>query len=150
MSGHETRMTIEPRPRRRRWLTPTNAALLAIVLGFAGFLLGVHEEKSQAGGSGSARVSRPTAVRVADGITAGTVTRVDGDTIYVKESSGATVAVKLVSATTISKARSVSSGSVRPGDSVAVHGTEGSGGTIKSTSITDSGDNSTTTTSAAG
>lgn len=123
-----------------------NTALVAIALGFAGFYFGVHEEKSQRAGTGSARESLPTAARAPDGITVGTVTRVDGDTIYVKESSGATVTVKLLSATTISKSRTVSHDSVRPGDSVAVRGTEGSGGTIKSTSVTDSGGSSTATT----
>ena len=117
-----------------------NAGLLAIVLGFTGFFIGAREERSQAAGYGSARVTRPTAARAADGITAGTVTRVDGDTIYIKESSGATVAVKLVSATSITKSRSVSDRSIRPGDSVAVQGTTGSGGAIKPTSISDSGD----------
>jgi hypothetical protein len=132
--------------RRRRWLTPTNTVLVAIALGFAGFYFGVHEEKSQRAGTASARTTFPTGVRASDGITLGTVTRVDGDTIYVKESSGATVTVKLLSATTINKSRTVSHDSVRPGDSVAVRGTEGSGGTIKSTSVTDSGGSSTATT----
>ncbi len=139
-------MSRDPNSRRRRWLTPMNTALVAIALGFAGFYFGVHEEKSQRAGTGSAREALPTAARAPDGITVGTVTRVDGDTIYVKESSGATVTVKLLSATTISKSRTVSHDSVRPGDSVAVRGTEGSGGTIKSTSVTDSGGSSTATT----
>jgi hypothetical protein len=141
----------EPDPglRRRRWLTPTNTALVAILLGLGGFYLGVHDEKSQRASTASARVARPATARASAGITAGTVTRVDGDTIYVKESSGATVTVKLLSATTISKSSSVGSGSVRPGDSVAVQGTAGSDGTIKSTSITDSGGDSDATTSTA-
>jgi hypothetical protein len=132
--------------RRRRWLTPTNALLVALAFGFGGLYVGIHAEKGQAASSGSTRVALPAAGRSTGGVTVGTVTRIDGDTIYVKEGSGATVAVKLVSATTISKSRSVSSRSVRPGDSVAVEGTAGSGGVIKSTSVSDSGDNSTTTT----
>jgi hypothetical protein len=139
-------MSRDPRSRRRRWLTPTNTALVAIALGFVGFFFGVREEKSQRAGTASARTALPTGARASDGITVGTVTRADGDTIYVKESSGPTVTVKLLSATTISKSRSVSRDSVRPGDLVAVRGTEGSCGTIKSTSITDSGGSSTATT----
>jgi P pilus assembly chaperone PapD len=91
-------------------------------------------------------VSLPAAARTSSGVTVGTVTRIDGDTIYVKEGSGATVAVKLLPATTISKSQGVSSRAVRPGDSVTVKGTAGSGGAVKSTSISDSGDNSTATT----
>ncbi|MGO9888564.1 MAG: hypothetical protein ACLP0L_11740 [Solirubrobacteraceae bacterium] len=152
--------------RRRRWLTPTSVALLAIALGFAGFYAGVREEKTQATGSASASsISRTAAARsnssrtsagtgaapalgaAASGITAGTVTRVDGDTVYVKETSGATVQVKLVSSTAIKKTQGVNSRSVRPGDSVTIQGTQGSGGTITSTSVSDSGNNSTTTAS---
>ncbi|MGO9498427.1 MAG: hypothetical protein ACLQA5_17235 [Solirubrobacteraceae bacterium] len=75
------------------------------------------------------------------------MTRVDGDTVYVKETSGATVQVKLVSSTAIKKTQGVNSRSVRPGDSVTIQGTQGSGGTITSTSVSDSGNNSTTTAS---
>jgi endonuclease YncB( thermonuclease family) len=148
---------------RRRWFTPTSAALLAIVLGFAGFYAGVREEKAQATGTGStSSISRTAAARSrsarastgagtasasASGITAGTVTRVDGNTVYVKEASGATVQVKLLATTAIDKTQNVSGHSVRPGDTVTVQGTQGSGGTIKSSSISDSGNTSTATTS---
>ena len=151
---------------RRRWLTPTSVALLAIALGFAGFYAGVREEKTQAAGSAStSSIARTAAARsgasrtsagtgaapafgaAASGVTAGTVTRVDGDTVYVKEASGNTVEVKLLPATTIDKSLGVSSRSVRPGDSVTIQGTHGSGGTITSTSVSDSGNNSPTTAS---
>jgi hypothetical protein len=149
--------------RRRRSLTPTNVVVIAIALGFAGFYAGVREEKTQAPGSASTRsVSRTTAARSgsvrpstgvgtasasAGGITAGAVIRVDGNTVYIKEASGATVQAKLLSSTAIKKTQDVSSHSVRPGDSVTIQGTQGSGGTITSTSVSDSGDNSTATTS---
>jgi hypothetical protein len=155
--------------RRRRWLTPASAALLALALGFAGFYVGVRAEKGQATGtastssssrtagarSGSARTSAAAAAgsgagagsASASGITAGTVTRVDGNTVYVKDASGSTVQVKLLASTAINKTQNVSSHSVRPGDTVVVQGTQGSGATIKSGSIGDSGNNSTATTS---
>lgn len=153
-----------PRPaRRRRRLTPTTLALLAVALGFAGFYAGVREEKAHATGTGStSSISRTAAARSgsartssgagaasasAGGITAGTVTRVDGNTVYVKEPSGATVQVKLLSSTAIKKTQGVSNHSVRPGDSVTIQGTQGSAGTITSTSVSDSGNNSTATTS---
>ena len=152
--------------RRRRRLTPTSVALLGVALGFAGFYAGVREEKTQATGSAStSSISRTAASRSsssrtsagagatrppggsASGVTAGTVTRVDGNTVYVKEASGATVQVKLLAATAINKTQDVSSHSVRPGDTVMVQGTQGSGGTIKSTSIGDAGNNSAATAS---
>jgi len=184
MMGNRPRRSLPgavPLPRRRRrWFTPTSAALLALVLGFAGFYAGVREEKTRATGSGSTlatgsrsapatgsgsapatgsgsapatgsgsrRAVSPTAATgSAGGVTAGTVTRVDGDTVYVKESSGSTVEIKLLRTTAIDKSVDVSSHSVRPGDSVTIQGTRGSGGAITSTSISDSGNNSTTTTS---
>jgi hypothetical protein len=132
--------------RRRRWLTPTSAVLVAVAFGFGGLYLGIHAESGQAASSGSTRVPLPAVGRGADGVTVGTVTRIDGDTMYVREGSGATIAVKLLSATTINKSMSVSRRSIRPGDSVTIQGSAGSGGAVKSTSISDSGDNSTTTT----
>jgi hypothetical protein len=51
----------------------------------------------------------------AGGVAAGTVSRVDGDTLYIKEPSGETVQVKLLSTTTISTSLGVSGHSVRPG-----------------------------------
>jgi hypothetical protein len=139
---------------RRRWLTPTSAALLALLIGFAGFYAGVREEKANATGSASTPSASRTAPRstpgrssAAGGLTVGTVSRIDGDTVYVKEASGKTLQVKLSSTTAISKSLSVSGRSVRPGDTVQVQGTQ-SGATIKSSSISDSGDTSTSTTSA--
>jgi hypothetical protein len=149
MPGPSMAIGTEPLRRRRRWPTPMSAALVAVALGFAGFYVGVREEKSQVAttGSGSTRSPGPGAARASNGISVGTVTRVDGDTIYVKENSGATVAVNLRSATTISKSVGVKRSSVRPGDSVTITGTAGAGGAINSASISDTGDNATTTTS---
>ena len=124
----------DPPPRRGRWLTPTSVVLVAVTVGFAGFFAGVHEEKPQATGSGSshsvARARVAASASEASGsafaspasLTSGTVSRVDGDTIYITESSGETVKVKLLAGTTISKSQSVSGRSVRPGDSVTVQG----------------------------
>jgi hypothetical protein len=71
--------------------------------------------------------------------TIGSVASVDGKTIYVTETSGDTVKVKLSGQTTITKSESVSSSKVFPGDEVVVAGTKGSGGTVTATSLTDSG-----------
>lgn len=79
--------------------------------------------------------------------TVGTVSSVDGDTIYVKETSGNTVKVKLNSATTISKSESVSREKLNPGDSVVIQGSAGSGGTVQATSVSDSGASASSSTS---
>jgi hypothetical protein len=155
--------TIAPPPRRpRRWLTPTTAALVALGVGFAGLYAGVREEKTQATGTGSTSAAPRTAARSsssnrtrsgagpaaaasgsAGGATAGTLTRVDGNTVYVKEASGSIVQVKLLPTTPISKSLTVSGHSVPPGDTVTIQGSQGSGGTIKPTAISDSGNTST-------
>ncbi len=71
--------------------------------------------------------------------TVGSVSSVDGNTIYVKETGGNTVKVRLNSATTISKSESVSKKKLNPGDSVVIQGSAGSSGTVQATSVTDSG-----------
>jgi hypothetical protein len=81
------------------------------------------------------------------GLTTGTVTRVSGDTLYVKESDGKTVKVEVLPDTTLSKTFPVSSSSVDPGDTVTLQGTAGSGGTFTATSLSDSGNDSTASTS---
>jgi Domain of unknown function (DUF5666) len=75
----------------------------------------------------------------AAGGTTGTVSSIDGDTLYVKETSGDTVKVKLTGSTTVSKSESVSKKKIYPGDTVSVAGASGSGGTVSATSVTDSG-----------
>jgi len=69
----------------------------------------------------------------------GTVSSVNGDTIYVQETSGNTVKVKLSKATKITKSVKVTKAHVYPGDSVVASGIKGSGGGLTATSITDSG-----------
>lgn len=144
---------------RRRWLTPTSALLVGAMAGFAGFYGGVREEKANATGSGTpapatSRAAASDARSAAGagrtagsfaGVITGTVSRVSGSTGYVEEASGSTVKVKLIAATTIRKSRSASEQAVRPGDSVTVQGTQERGGTIKSSSISDAGDDSTAT-----
>jgi hypothetical protein len=76
------------------------------------------------------------------GATAGTIVSVSGDTLYVKESSGNTVKVKLLATTTLSKAVDVSTKSLHPGDTVSIQGDAGSRGTVTATSVSDSGDSS--------
>jgi len=84
--------------------------------------------------------------------TVGSVSSVNGKTIYVTETSGDTVKVKLTGQTTITKSESVKSSKVFPGDEVVIAGTKASGGTVDATTLTDSGARSTgsTTTGSTG
>jgi hypothetical protein len=78
--------------------------------------------------------------------TVGSVASVNGKTIYVTETSGDTVKVKLSGQTAITKSESVSSKKVFPGDEVVIAGAKGSGGTVTATSLTDSGARATSNT----
>jgi len=71
--------------------------------------------------------------------TVGSISSVDGNTIYVKETGGNTVKVKLTSATSITKSEKVSRKKLFPGESVVVAGSASSNGTVNATSVTDSG-----------
>ena len=69
----------------------------------------------------------------------GTVSSVNRNTIYVTDTSGNTIAVKLSGATTVRKTENVSKAKIFPGDTVVVSGVKGSNGTLSATTITDSG-----------
>lgn len=145
---------------RRRWLNRRGAALAAVITCAAGFYGGVRIEKSQvsstatpaaaagAGGAGAGAAGAGAGARAgfAGGAAGGggnasfgTVSSVNGNTIYLTDSSGNTVKVTLSSATEITKNQSVSKTSIRPGDTVVIQGAKSSSGTITATSVTDSG-----------
>ncbi|HXD67616.1 MAG TPA: hypothetical protein VNV17_23520 [Solirubrobacteraceae bacterium] len=75
----------------------------------------------------------------AAGASFGTVASVKGKTIYVTDTSGNTVKVKVTPSTTITKNQSVSRHAIRPGDTIIVTGGSGSGGATTAATITDSG-----------
>lgn len=163
--------TLPVRP-RRPFLTKWTAALMALALGGAGFLAGVRLEKSDtsagssgagalassfsaAGGRSGTSGSRPAGISggfpgASGGATVGSVSSVKGDTIYVKESSGDTVAVELSSSTKVTKSESVARARIYPGDEVVISGSTGSKGTIKATAVTDSGASATSSSTSAG
>jgi hypothetical protein len=153
-------------PRPRMQLVTKWSVLLAILLACAiGFFVGVRIEKSKipAASTASGTASRFAALAggasgskgaLASGFasrfggsfpgagTSGSVTAIDGNTLYVKESSGNTVKVKLSSATAITKEAPVAKTKIFPGDEVTVVGASGSDGTVSATRLTDSGSNS--------
>jgi hypothetical protein len=153
------------RPQRRR-LGRSGALLLTLLVGAIGFYVGVRVEKGQIGSSstassgisapsggfsgrssGSTLSKLPGASGASGGASFGTVAALNGRTIYVKESSGNTVKVKIVSATKITKSLGVSRKAIRPGDSVVVQGASGTSGSLTATSISDTGASSSSTSS---
>lgn len=168
--GHDT-FVPGGRP-RRKLLGRASAVLIALVLGVAGFYIGVRVEKSQVSGSTTSAVSLPSfaASSTAKGGTAptgagarsgfpavggpgggnasiGTVSNVKGKTLYMNDTSGNTVKVTLSSATKITKSLAVGKQSVHPGDSVVIQGAKGANGTLHATSVSDSGASTTGPTS---
>jgi hypothetical protein len=71
--------------------------------------------------------------------TIGTVSSVNGSTLYVTSTSGNTVKVVLSGSTKITKSETVGQSQVYPGDSLVIEGVKGSNGTVTATSVTDSG-----------
>src|SRR2546423_2756611 len=151
---------VSPGGRRRRFFNRKTAALGVVVACAAGFLAGIEIEKSQLSTTASAATAPAgtagTGARAGLGGGAagggggaaasfGTVSSVNGNTIYLTEASGNTVKVTLSSATKITKSQAVSKASVRPGDAVVIQGLKGSNGTIAATSVSDTGASATRT-----
>jgi hypothetical protein len=152
---------VTPGGTRRRFFNRKSAALGAVVVCAAGFLAGIEIEKSQvsgtasaatvpAGNAGSAATGAGT--RAGFGLSGGgaggggtgaasfgTVSSVDGNTIYVLQASGNTVKVTLSSATKITKSQSTSKSSLHPGDALVIQGATGKNGALAATSVSDSG-----------
>jgi hypothetical protein len=75
----------------------------------------------------------------------GTVSSVKGSSIFVTDSTGNLVKVKLSSATKITKSLGVRRSSLHPGDTVVIRGLKNSNGTLTATTVSDSGNSSTGT-----
>jgi hypothetical protein len=138
------------RPRNGRLPTST-AVLVAIVLLAVGFLGGLLVGRSTASGNqtSAARGGFPGGFPTPSGgvpggaggtsgagggIASGTVTRVDGDTLYVKTADGKTVKVVVSSDTTISVSKEGTLADISKGSTVFVRGTS-SNGALSATTI---------------
>jgi hypothetical protein len=161
----EDESELPPRP-RGRLLRPVPLLLIAVTIAAAGFLGGVLAQKGSEGGStvvgpGGAGLPSFAAAKGGGGETAGgegglpsfgrsnaaasgTVTSVEGHTIYVKESGGTVVAVKVGDGATVTRNSNVAAKKIHPGDSVTVEGAK-HGSTVKASSVaaTESGVEST-------
>ena len=130
-----------PRRPRRKLVTPLTATLAAVLIAALGFIGGVQVQKSSAdapsgGGGGFARGGGFSPTGGSSDATVGTVANVDGKTLYVTDSSGATIRVKTTSNSKIARTAVAKVGAVHPGDTVIVQGTKASSGTVKATSVT--------------
>jgi hypothetical protein len=143
-----------PRRPRRKLVTPLTATLAAVLIAALGFVGGVQVQKSSADSSSGARAAGFTRGAGAGGFTpgggggasdatVGTVANVDGKTLYVTDSSGATVRVKTTSNSKVSRTAVAKVGQVHPGDTVIVQGTKSSSGTVTATSVTATAKNAT-------
>jgi hypothetical protein len=153
--------SLAPRRPRRRFFNRRSAALAALITCAAGFYAGIRVEKSQLGSTAAAATSSaqrpggpgaggqggfPGAGRFGGGggsASFGTVSSVNGNTIYLTDSTGNTVKVTLSSTTKLTKSLGVSRSALHPGDSVVIQGVRNSSGTLVVTSVSDSGANTT-------
>jgi len=144
---------LPPRP-RNRFLRPLPIALLALLIASTGFLAGVLVQKgnggsnggglpsgaelpglASAGGSGDGASALPAFASASqESAASGTVSSVDGDTIYVKEADGTVVAVRAQDGSTITRDAVVGARAIHPGDSVVVQGSK-NGSTVSASAI---------------
>jgi len=138
------------------------AALLALVFVAAGFCAGAVLEKHHASSSGGVaglaarfRSARAGASGTTTGTTSaggfgfggggfggstaaatGTISVVDGDTLYILSAAGSLVKVTLTPSTTITRDAQATPTDLRPGDTVVVQGTTSANGNVAATSLT--------------
>lgn len=157
-----------PRRPRRRFFNRKSAALAALVTCAGGFYAGIRVEKSQLASTASAATTSATGAatgaRAAGGAATGggagggfaarfgggsggaggsasigTISSVNGKTLYFTDTTGNTVKVTLSSSTKLTKSLGVSKSALHPGDSVVIQGVKNSKGTLVATSVSDSG-----------
>jgi hypothetical protein len=142
------------------------AALLALLLVAAGFWGGAVVEKRhgssgagiaglaarfRAGRTGAAGATSTTSTTGTAGAAGfgfggggfatssaatGTISVVDGDTLYILSATGSLVKVTLSPSTTITRDAQATPVGLRPGDTVVVQGTTGAGGNVAASSVT--------------
>jgi hypothetical protein len=134
-----------PRRPRRKLVTPLTAALAAVLIAALGFIGGVQAQKSSADSPTAPRAAGFTRAGggAASGATVGTVANVHGRTLYVTDSSGATIRVRTTGDSKIARTAVSKVGAVHPGDTVIVQGAKSSSGTVTATSVTATARNAT-------
>ena len=88
------------------------------------------------GGAGGFPGGGSSSAPVAGGVTAGTVKLVDGQNIYITDSSGATIKVKVGASTNVTAQQPSTLADIAPGSTVIVTGAAGADGIITAKTIT--------------
>ena len=134
--------------------------LLVLLVGFGGIWGGAALQRSQntsgsstlasafarfrSGASGAASGSRGSAFPASGGFfgggqagsgTSGTVTVIDGNTLYITDASGGIVKVIIGSSTKVTRDAVSTPASLQPGDTVTIQGSKSANGTVNATSI---------------
>jgi hypothetical protein len=164
---NEQEPSMTPGRPRLRFFNRRSAALAAVITCAAGFYAGIRVEKDQLASTTSAATTSATGAATgartgaatggagaAGGFAGrfggaagggganaslGTISSVNGKTIYLTDTSGNTVKVTLASSTKLTKSLGVSKSALHPGDSVVIQGVKNSSGTLVATSVSDSG-----------
>ena len=156
---------------RTRLLTPLTVALMLVLFAACGFVGGVLVQKGQtssgttvlgAGAGGRFGAAAATGSSGAAGAgggfasrlgalfgggsgalgTAGTVTNINGNKLFVTTTAGTMVEVITTPESKVTKSVSVGRKAIHPGDSVVVSGITASNGSVTASSVTDSGNSS--------
>jgi len=135
---------------RINWLT---ALLVVLLIGGGGIWGGAALQRSHGSSTGSLAssiASRFASLRSgssgsggtshfaglgSSAATTGTVTEVQGSTLYVTNSSGNLVEVKLTPSTTVTRDAKTTLSALAPGDTVVVEGTKAKNGTVSASSV---------------
>jgi hypothetical protein len=133
---------------RATWFVTTLSALLLMLGGiWLGAFLQRHETSSAVSAPSAfsglfapgLRATTGTGLNGSSGastnMTSGTVTDIIGRTLYVTDSSGALVAVKVSSTTTVDRNASTTLSALKPGDTVTVQGATEKNGSVDATTI---------------
>jgi Domain of unknown function (DUF5666) len=157
MSAHDAILVDDELPARprRRLVTPPVIGISAVLLAALGFFAGVEVQKGQAGPSSAAAgapaaggaagtAGRPGGIGGPGGgfanapgdVTFGTVSSKDGHYLYVKDSNGTTIKVRVSSNSTINRTAKAKAAEIHPGDTVVVQGSQSKNGTVSATRVT--------------
>jgi hypothetical protein len=169
---------LPPRP-RARFLTPLTVVLMLVLFAACGFIGGVLVQKNQngsstttlgaavasrfgAGASGASGASGATGAggfsrfaslfgggAAGGGDAIGTVTDINGNKLYVTTAAGTMTEVITTPESKFKKSESVGLKAIQPGDSVVVSGVTGPSGALTASTVTDSGDTGTSSSSGA-
>jgi hypothetical protein len=136
-------------PRRGIRMSVPTVALLGLLIAAGGIWGGAALQRAQGTTSGPTAAASSFAslfrggagatgggfANALAGATAGTVTEVQGSTLYVTNASGALVKVTVGPSTTVDRNAASSLGSLQVGDTVIVQGTKASSGSVSATSV---------------